>query len=116
MALPLQGDFQSRARPESRRPLRRAGKSSSGVVLDGHVRRRGPLPFKSPKAQVPDYGAGIRYGVLHSVLRWTRGGEVFVHKLLSERAGHAVRGAAPVVERSGAVAEIERLRSLHHAG
>ncbi|KAK6125298.1 hypothetical protein DH2020_040960 [Rehmannia glutinosa] len=62
-----------------------------------------------------DYGGGISYGLLHTVLRWTRGGEISVHQLHCERAGHALREATEVGPRSADVAEIQRLGSLPHA-
>ena len=58
----------------------RAGEPSSSVVLDKPVRLGNRFPQLALVAQMPSYGAGIGQGVLHSVLRWTRGGEVSVVK------------------------------------
>ena len=48
------------------------------VVLDEPVHFGNRFPQPALEAQMPGYGAGIGYGVLHSVLRWIRGGEVSV--------------------------------------
>ena len=48
------------------------------VVLDGPVHFENRFPQPALEAQMLGYGAGIDYGVLHSILRWTRGGEVSV--------------------------------------
>ena len=56
----------------------RAEEPSSSMVLDELVRFGNRFPQLALKAQMPSYGAGIGQGVLHSVLRWTGGGEVSV--------------------------------------
>ena len=56
----------------------RAEEPSSGMVLDGSVRFRNTFPQPALEAQMLSYGARIGYGILHSVLRWTRGREVSV--------------------------------------
>ena len=48
------------------------------VVLDKPIRFGNRFPQLALEAQMPSYGAGISYGVLHSILCWTRGGEVSV--------------------------------------
>ena len=58
----------------------RAREPSSGVVLDGPICFGNHFPQLALEAQIPDYGAGIGYGVLHFILCWTRNGEVSVVK------------------------------------
>ena len=74
----------------------RAGESSSGVVLDGPVRVRDRFPQPYVEAQVPCSRAGIRYGVLHTVLRWTRGGEVSLVEFHRRRPRSSLRDDAEV--------------------
>ena len=55
-----------------------AGEPSSSVVLDGPIHFGNRFPQPALEAQMPSYRAEIGYGVLHSILRWTHGGEVSV--------------------------------------
>ena len=55
-----------------------AGEPSSDVVLDKLVHFGNCFPQPALEAQMLSYGARIGYGILHSVLRWTRGREVSV--------------------------------------
>ena len=48
------------------------------MVLDEPIHFGNRFPQPALEAQMPGYGAEIGYGVLHSVLRCTCGGEVFV--------------------------------------
>ena len=55
-----------------------AGEPSSDVVLDKLVHFGNRFPQPALEAQMLSYRARIGYSILHSVLRWTCGGDVSV--------------------------------------
>ena len=66
------------------------------MVLDEPVRLENHFPQLALKAQMLSYGAGIGQGVLHSVLRWTRGGEVSLVEFHRQRPRSSLRDDAEV--------------------
>lgn len=79
LALALRRRLERRVRPHrgGTRPSR-AGERRPGVVLDQPVRAGDSVSQPALESRVSDFRAGICCGVLHPVLRWTRGGEVLV--------------------------------------
>ncbi|QHO35697.1 uncharacterized protein DS421_9g277630 [Arachis hypogaea] len=75
--LPLHRPRKRWTRPECCRSCwNRAGGSPSGVVLDRPIRVGNNLPQEDAPPQVQGNGTRIGYGILHPLLRWTRGWEV----------------------------------------